>query len=197
VTIKANLNEFQAIAAFCREHSSAPFRFDPLIHLRFDRDETKNKEIRNQRLSPEEIAALERSDEARHNALRKNCEKLILPSKPESAKGYIFSCGAGVSDFVISHNGYIRLCSSLWNPDCMCDLRKRTIQEARETLVPEVRSRQITDRRFIEKCGTCSIVNLCIWCPAHAFLETGYMERHCRYFCETAETRRKSIQRSY
>jgi radical SAM protein with 4Fe4S-binding SPASM domain len=189
VTIKANLNEFQDIAAFCRKHSHASFRFDPLIHLRFDRDETRNSEIRKQRLSPKEIADLERSDEARRQAMAKNCEKLILPLIPETANPYIFGCGAGISDFVVSYNGFYRICSSLWHTDCMCDLRKKTIKDAREKLMPKVRATKSDNPEFIKNCATCALINLCIWCPAHSFLESGHMDTPCRYFCEVAEKR--------
>lgn len=193
VTIQANLDEFVEIAEFCRRHTRDPFRFDPLIHLRFDRDEKRNAEIRKQRLSAEQIAALERLDEARFSALENNCEKLLLTNKPESPNTSIFGCGAGVSDFIVSPSGYYRLCSSLWHPDCMADLRKTTVRQARQALVPKVRSMQSSDPEFIKNCGACALVNLCIWCPAHAFLETGHMDKPCRYFCEVAERRKANL----
>lgn len=193
VTIKANLDEFEQIADFCRKHSSATFRFDPLIHLRFDRDETRNREIRAQRLTPEEIAVLERSDAARFNVLEKNCDKLILPPIPQSANPNLFGCGAGIADFVISYNGFYRLCSSLWHTDCMFDFAKKTVQEIRENLVPKVRSLQSSNPEFIKNCANCSIINLCMWCPAHAFLETGRLDKPCQYFCDVADKRSGNI----
>jgi MoaA/NifB/PqqE/SkfB family radical SAM enzyme len=81
VTIKANFEEFKDIAEFCRKHTRDPFRFDPLIHLRLDQDAKRNQKIRRQRLTAEQIALLERSDEARHNAMKANCDKLILKGK--------------------------------------------------------------------------------------------------------------------
>ncbi len=194
VTIKANVKEFHDIAAFCANHSKEPFRFDPLIHLRFDHDKKRNAEIRRQRLAPEEIAALERSDKARYQAMQNNCDRLILPLCPEEERHYIFRCGAGVSDFVVSHNGLYRLCSSLWHPDSMYDLRKRTILEARKHLVAKVRSTKSANPRFLESCAVCPLINLCIWCPAHSFLETGQMDEPCRYFCDVAASRRQSLQ---
>ena len=41
------------------------YRFDPQLHLRFDGDPVRNAEIRQERLTPEEIVALERADEGR------------------------------------------------------------------------------------------------------------------------------------
>ncbi|BDD87668.1 radical SAM/SPASM domain-containing protein [Desulfofustis limnaeus] len=189
VTIKANLEEFATIAAFCRKHSNAPFRFDPLLHLRFDRDEKQNEEIRNQRLTPEEIAVLECSDKVRFSALTKNCDKLVLSDRIKPEKPYLFTCGAGLSDFVVSYNGNYRLCSSLWHPDCMQDLRNTSVSEAKTSLTSKIRNMQTDSRDFLEKCGVCPLINFCIWCPAHAYLETGVLELACSYFCEVAERR--------
>lgn len=194
VTMKANLSEFSQISTFCRKHSNETFRFDPFLHLRFDQDKRRNQEIQNQRLGPEEIAVLERSDEARHNALLKICERLTSIERRASTTSYLFSCGTGKSDFVVGYNGFYRLCSSLWHPDCMYDLRVKTIREARAVLVPKVRSMQSADPDYLGKCAVCSLVNLCIWCPAHAYLETGHMEKPCQYFCNVAEKRVSSIQ---
>ncbi len=196
VTIKANLGEFQEIATFCRQHSSAPFRFDPLIHLRFDRDEKRNEEIRNQRLSPEEIAVLESSDKARYNALKENCAKLFPYQQPKTESSFLFSCGAGLSDFTVGHNGLYRLCSSLMHTDCMCDLREKSVKDAREILVPKVRLLQSNSNIFLGNCAVCPLVNLCLWCPAHAYLETGNMAHFSQYFCDVAKSRSSNIERS-
>ncbi len=192
VPVQANLGEYDKIAQFCRIHTHAPFRFDPFLHLRFDRDERKNREIRKQRLTPEQIARLEREDERRHNALNNNCAKLIIPDRPQSP--YLFSCGAGLGEFVVSYNGYYRLCSSLWHPNCIYDLKTGSVKDAWQTLVPEVRSMTSDAPEFLNHCARCSLINLCIWCPAHAWLETGRMDQPCAYFCEVAEQRRKNLE---
>ena len=195
VPIQANLEQYPEIAGFCRKHTSRSFRFDPLIHLRFDRDEAKNREIREQRLTAEQIARLEREDEKRHAVLEKNCDTLIMPEPPHRDRPYLFGCGAGLSDFVVSCDGYFRLCSSLWHPDCMYDLKQGTVKEARQTLVPKVRSMTSASPVFADNCAKCSLINLCLWCPAHAWLETGHMEQPCAYFCGVAEERGKIVKK--
>ena len=62
MALRGNLHEMNAIADFCRERTKDYFRFDPVLHLRYDRDPFRNAEIIAERLSPEEIVALERSD---------------------------------------------------------------------------------------------------------------------------------------
>lgn len=196
VPIRANLDEYEAIADFCRQHTKKPFRFDPMLHLRFDRDEKKNENIRRQRLSAEQIAELERADEKRHAALEKNCDKLVMPGRAERGNTYLFGCGAGLSDFVVSYDGYFRLCSSLWHPDCMYDLKKGSVKEARQRFVPKVRSMTSDNPDFLNHCARCPLINLCLWCPAHAWLETGHMDQPCDYFCEVAVERGKNIEKN-
>ncbi len=62
MALRSNLHEIPEIARFCRERTKDYFRFDPFLHLRVDGDPARNEEIKSERLSPEEIVALENSD---------------------------------------------------------------------------------------------------------------------------------------
>ena len=42
---------------------------------------------------------------------------------------------------------------------------------------------------FLARCRACPIINLCLWCPAHAYLETGELDVPVDYFCEVAHAR--------
>lgn len=194
MAIRSNFHEVPAIAAFCRTHTKDYFRFDPQLHLRFDRDEVRNDEIRTERLTPEEIVALEGADEARFSALRKGCDKLINEDFTHIGCDHLFHCGAGNGSFNVSYDGKFRLCSSLWAPETMYDLRRGTLREAWEQLVPKVRDRRSQRREFLERCRRCSIVNLCLWCPAHSYLETGELDTPIDYFCQVARARAAAIR---
>ncbi len=71
MAIRSNLEEIAEISRFCRERTRDYFRLDPLLHLRYDKDLERNEEIKSERLSPEEITALEASDPERFQALQK------------------------------------------------------------------------------------------------------------------------------
>ena len=77
MAIQSNLHEQNEIAEFCRARTKDYYRFDPLLHLRFDGDPVRNDEIRAERLTPEQIVALERADEQRIKAMREQCGTLI------------------------------------------------------------------------------------------------------------------------
>jgi radical SAM protein with 4Fe4S-binding SPASM domain len=193
MALRANLHELTEIARFCRERSKDYFRFDPFLHLRYDGNALRNKEIKGQRLAPEEIVALERADPERWPALQKACEKLILPGDPQARCDHLFICGAGLCSFTVSPEGIFRLCESLWHPDCIRDLRQGGLKEAWEELVLKVREMRSGNREFLEKCRACSLINLCLWCPAHAHLETDRLEAWVEYFCQVTKARSQAL----
>jgi len=193
MALRSNVHELVEIARFCRERTKDYFRFDPLLHLRFDKEHTKNEEIKSERLSPEEIVALERSDPERFQALEKACDKLIVPQFSHTNCNHLFHCGAGNGSFTLSFDGLFRLCSALWYPDCVYDLRKGSLTDAWNNFVLKVKDMRSDRREFLETCRTCQLINLCMWCPAHAHLETGEMDASVVLFCETAHARVEAI----
>lgn len=193
MALRSNIDEFREISEFCRKYSKDFFRFDPVLHLRYDRNADRNAEILLERLTPAEIGGLEQADPERSSSLLKKCDELIMPV-PENTGNYLFKCGSGNSTFSVSYNGIFRLCSSLWHPDCIYDLRKGSLTEAWHSLIPRVRAMQSKKPEFLEKCNVCSLANLCLWCPAHAYLEEGEMDAWCSYFCAVAHTRAELIK---
>ncbi|MEN8154712.1 MAG: radical SAM protein [Acidobacteriota bacterium] len=194
MALKTNIHELPEIAAFCRENTNDYFRFDPLLHLRFDGDQERNKDIINERLSPEEIAKVEQDDPERSESLKKNCDTYIFDQNGHHNCNHLFHCGAGQNSFTVSPEGIFRLCSSLWYPDFTYDLKNGSLKEAWEDFVPKVLATTSDNPEYHNKCHSCSIVNLCLWCPAHAYLETGSPDSWVEYFCDVAHARQKAIE---
>jgi radical SAM protein with 4Fe4S-binding SPASM domain len=194
MAMRSNLHEMPAIREFCERHTKDYFRYDPMLHGRFDGDETRNVMIRAERLTPEEIVALERADAKRFKALEKNCDKLISPDFGHIGCDHLFHCGAGNGSFSIGYDGTFRLCSSLWAPGTTADLRTLRLREAWEKVIPQVRDLRSRKREFLDTCRKCPIINLCLWCPAHSHLETGEMDIRIPYFCAVAHARQEAIQ---
>jgi radical SAM protein with 4Fe4S-binding SPASM domain len=197
MAIQANLREQKAIADFCRKLTKDYYRFDPQLHLRFDGNEARNEEIRTQRLTPEQIVALENADDQRINAMREKCDILINDKFTHYSCDHLFHCGAGNGGFSVSYDGRFRLCSSLWAEGTTYDLRKGTLADAWENFVPRVRDLRSKRKEFLETCRKCALVNLCLWCPAHAHLETGLLDGTTPYFCEVAHRRAENIKGRY
>ena len=195
MTLRSNLKEFPAIARFCRARTKDIFRFDPVLHLRFDGDRVRNRQIRAERLSADETIAIEQADPERSVALKKKCALKELPISPLSGSYHLFQCGAGWDSFAVSSSGFFRLCPSLWHQDCLYDLRRGTLAEAWYDFTPRVRDRTTMNRSFIEYCSICELMDLCSWCPAHAYLECGQMDQWCEYFCRVTHMRAKAFKK--
>ena len=189
MALRSNVQELPAITRFCRERTKDYFRFDPHLHLRFDGNTQRNAEIRAERLSPEEVVAIERADEERFASLVKDCDERTGYEFAHAGCDHLFHCGAGTGSFNVSYDGLFRLCSSLWHPDCVYDLRNGTLADAWHNFVPKVRDMRSRRSEFLEKCHACPIINLCLWCPAHAHLESGRLDAWVEYFCRLAQAR--------
>ena len=194
MALRSNLAELPEIASFCRERTRDYFRFDPLLHLRTDGDAKRNEDIRQERLSPAEIVALEQADPQRFDSMKKGRDDLIVPSFAHHGGDHLFHCGAGSESFYIGYDGTFRLCSSLCHPNCTYDLRKGGLAAAWSDLAPKVRDMRSSRQEFLETCRVCPIVNLCLWCPAHAHLETGELDSPVDYFCRVAHARAATLQ---
>lgn len=194
MAMRSNLKEMPLIAKFCRERTKDYFRFDPLLHLRFDRDEKRNAEIREERLSPDEVVKLEKQDPERFKAMLKDCRDFTTPNASRTNSPLLFRCGAGRGSCSISYDGIFRLCSSLWHPGCIYDLKRGTLADAYNRFVPEVRKMTTANKNFLENCGRCEVINFCLWCPAHSYLETGKIDEPVESFCKTAKAREKMLK---
>jgi MoaA/NifB/PqqE/SkfB family radical SAM enzyme len=196
VAMRANYDEMAAIADFCREHSSEPFRFDPFLHLRYDRDPVRNSEIWAERLNAAEIVALEESNPARLKSVEQECEH-----GPEvdhhTTHDSLFHCGIGkAAGGTITYDGKFLPCGELRHPDCAYDLRRGTLKEAWRVFTPGVMSMKTGNAEYHEHSQNEGHVNLCMSCPAHNFLETGELDNPVDYFCEVAHARERVVERN-
>jgi radical SAM protein with 4Fe4S-binding SPASM domain len=194
MALRSNLDDMEAIATFGRARTKDFYRFDPQLHLRFDGDPVRNAEIKEERLTPDEIVALERADEKRFGAMQSNCDTLINQEFTHIGCDHLFHCGAGSGSFNVGFDGTFRLCSSLWAPDTTVSLREVSLREAWETLIPRVRELRSINIEYLNTCRKCAIVNLCLHCAAHAHLETGMMDGATPYFCAVAHSRAVAIK---
>jgi len=196
MALRSNAGELEAIKDFCKPISNGPFRFDPFLHLRLRPNGKRNRQIRNERLSPQEIVAIELGDKERKNGLLKQvCEEKERAEETVhfNDDNHLFYCGAGKASFTIDAYGFFKLCSSLSHPDCVYDLRKGSLREAWEKFVPKVRAMKTEDEECRKKCLNCPLINLCMWCPATAYLECGKLDRHIEDFCQIAHARVEAL----
>lgn len=185
--MKANASQLNDIAAFCRQKSDQPFRFDPFLQLRIDKDPLKNKQIITQRLTSDEIISIEKNDTQRYQALAAECARNTAPPGPDR----LFNCQAGINSCAVGSDGTFRLCPSLSHPGTTQDLKKVTLAYAWNHFTPELLKTRPTDPAFAAACGSCDKHDVCAWCPAHAALEANQLDSPVPYFCDIAAKRQQ------
>lgn len=195
VAIKSNFEEQAAIAEFCRARTKDYYRFDPQLHLRFDGNPRRNEEIRAERLTVDQVIALENADADRMDKLADNCNVLMNEETGHFGCDHLFHCNAGNGSFNVSYDGLFRLCPSLWAEGTTYDLRKGNLADAWHNFVPAVQDMRSQRKEFLSSCRKCPIVNLCLWCPAHAHLETGALDGSTPHLCAIAHARAENLRR--
>lgn len=194
MALRSNLHEMADIARFCRKHTKDYFRFDPFLHMRLDQNQKRNREIRSERLSPQEIVNLEQSDPERFQALKKACHESPRLESIELTGNRLFRCGIGNESLTLGYNGRLRLCSSLCAPNCMYDLKSGSLTDAWSDFAVKVPELRVQAKEILNTCRSCALINLCQWCPALAHLETGTMDRAVEYFCRVAHARATALE---
>ncbi|MCK5313296.1 MAG: radical SAM protein [Desulfobacteraceae bacterium] len=192
MAIHSNVHEIEEIAEFCSKYSKKKFKFDPFLHKRYDRNEERNKKILSERLNKDEIIGIEHNNFARKNALVEACDHLIFDQDIDSM-GRLFTCGILKNGFEISYDRKLRLCSSLLHPDYVRDLRKMSLMDAYNEIAKNIINARSDNKEFLNKCNKCKIINLCYFCPANSYLETGKLDTPVDYFCENAHARQEAI----
>ncbi len=189
--IKSNYDEHEDIIQFSKVHTKDYSRYDSQLVLRYDRDPDRNREILAERLTPDQIAYLDFCDQKRLDSLLTQLDYEMHKVKlvDDDKQDLLFRCGAGDKGFVVSHDGYLKLCSSLVAPGTIYDWRSGSFEDFWHRFIPEIKALHLDDGWLAENCKKCSLINSCIGCPAHIYLETGSLNGSASYFCEVAHRR--------
>jgi radical SAM protein with 4Fe4S-binding SPASM domain len=188
--LRSNYMEFNEISKYCQRKSFHPFRFDPLLQFRVDRDTARNQKIRIERLTADEIIQIENADEIRRDALLRLCTDMGSRPVFNGSSSQLFRCKAGINSCCIGYDGVFKLCSALANPACTYSLITGSLTDAWNNFAPLLRKMESAKPSFQDKCGKCGIIDWCMWCPAHADLETGKLDEYVPFFCDIAEKRK-------
>ncbi len=189
IALKTNIHQLPEISDFCKAINNSYFRLDPFLRLRIDRNKNRNEEIRNERLTKEEIILLELTDSNRLKALKNLCKELIMQDFSHLQCHHLFHCGGGNWSFTLGYDGKFRMCPLLSHPDCTYDLKEGSLKEAWNNFVPIVKAMESDNNHFLENCRKCPLINICMWCPANAYLETGKLDGSIDFFCNLAHAR--------
>jgi len=152
------------------------FAYDVELFPRLNGD----KSPLQQRLSVDEVRELIEKDVDMRNEYQR-----CLGDSKSALEGHnmkLYRCNVFRRQFFINPFGRLKFCQ-LSNKFSV-DLRKTSFKEGFYKEFPKVAEEKFkTD----SKCITCSLRQLCISCPAKAFLETGNEESPIAYYCQLSK----------
>jgi len=118
--------------------------------------------------------------------------KYIPPDPPSLYREDIFSCSAGVTNFVINPYGEMRLCMDL--PFPKYDLLNGSLNEG-VALLRAYRKECIRPEDYI--CTKCELLPYCSSCPARNYLECGRLNACPPYYKRLAEIAKREIEEKH
>jgi len=122
VATRRNVHELPALVHFCHARVGGKYVIESILPLRFDSDRHRNEEIVAERLSPAEMAAVERSEVQRFRAMPGRRRTAF---RPDDQSPLHRTWG---QDFAVTYDGRLRLRSA--GPEAACDLRQCSLREA-------------------------------------------------------------------
>lgn len=185
VGLKQNKEEVHTIKTFAEKLlGKKKFKFDSFITPKLN----GGKGPCRHRLSPEEIASIEKSDpdmlKQREKEFKKHKSYLREPE-------YKYHCNSWFKQFYITPYGRLRFCHT--TDRYSSDLKKIPFTKGFFHKFPSILAEKYkTD----SKCIYCDLREFCHICPARAYLETGDEETPVPYFCELARMQKARTERT-
>jgi len=164
------------------------------LYLSANHSESRNGEIKSQRLDPADVVDLEqpipltelipgiRGSDLLH------VDNCIVNSRDDRL---FASCIASRRDFHIDPYGYMSFCPFIKDRALRYDLRRGSFREAWDEFIPSIKDYVHGDAEYWENCGTCDLRQNCHWCPVYAYLEHGSYNSKVEYLCSIAKETKK------
>lgn len=147
------------------------------LYLSATQDRSRNKEIKNQRLEPDQIVALNPPD--------------VFDSVTDpggSNKDTFYSvCIFSKQSFHIDPYGGMSVCPYVKDPQLRYSLKTGNFRECWEKFLFAVPHKISENDEYIQNCKTCDNRSYCKWCPAYGFLEEGRHTAKVPYLCRISQ----------
>jgi radical SAM protein with 4Fe4S-binding SPASM domain len=179
MALRQNIREIPLMKGYA-EGLGIPFRFDPMVNSRLDRD----RRPLSARLRPEEIVTLDTEDERRSEGWK----KAFCESAGPSGSGKLYTCGAGLDSFHIDPYGNLSICIMARKESY--NLNTGTFREGWYNYIRNVREREF---RVKTKCTECDLLSSCGHCPGWSQIERGDDESPVDFLCTVAHKRAETF----
>lgn len=190
IPMRINYHQLDDMMALAKSQSPL-FRIGASwLHFSATRNLTKNFEIMRQRLTAEEVVAL---DPPRPE-IQDYIDKSVSYDDRNDNRSCVEKCAALSRKFHIDPYGGMSLCSLLRLPEMRFSIREHRLADIWFEKIPN-RAKLVTANTVTATaCTTCILRSYCHNCPAYSHLETGGIGGQVDYLCEIAKERMEREQ---
>jgi len=150
------------------------------------RSESMNRVIDEQRLTPEQVTAL---DPPNPGYVSKH--KLLNADHREHAAvkddRLLHQCVSTRNSFHIDPYGGLANCIFIKDPALRYNLLDGTFREGWESFIPDIGEKVTGGKEYEENCGSCEKKEYCNWCPVYSWLEHGRYSAPLQYLCDISD----------
>jgi len=159
------------------------------LYLSAKRQPQRNREIIRQRLSPEEVVAIDPARPVLENYIMSNGK--LQPNYSATLGEWLKqSCIMKGRQFHIDPYGGMSFCSFMKDPSLRFSLKEWSFHKIWNELIPSCNLQNHNQDEYADNCGSCNQRETCHWCPAYAYLEKGRLSAPIEYLCKIAKERR-------
>lgn len=182
VVMKDNFGDYGKMVEWA-ESRNIPWRLGASwLYLSAAGDPTKNREIREQRLPPEDVIELDGPLSPLFEGKSEKAEKTIR---------LYAGCIAEKKGFHVDPYGGMSFCSLVKDPSLRYDLKNGTVVKGWDNFIPSVADRIFEGEEYARNCAICGMRRDCPWCPVYAYLEHGRPEARVDYLCSLTRAGRE------
>lgn len=159
------------------------FKYDVMIYPRLNGDKTPCR----YRLSFEEMETVRKSDPDLRKEYEQDLRGSLRKAKGDSSS--LYTCNSWLKSFFINPYGKLKFCE--FSEKLNIDITKGSFKKCFYDRFPCIFNERFqTD----SPCRDCSLREICYYCPARAYLETGKEEGPVAYYCEMAKKTAQRMQ---
>lgn len=191
--MKSNYNDVLYILDYMRNNSKT-YYIDPILIKSRNNTLMKNKDIDEERLTPQQVAEIDNIDKRRiqemiSNPIGYGVGKILFDKS-------IFTCSIINKQIIITYDGYMQLCTNMCGEDFKVSVidvnNSHDLYVKYCHLVDNINDSKKICGDVNNKCKQCVIRTFCHLCPALAKMETGSYTGFLSYYCDIANERYKN-----
>ncbi len=190
--LPSNKNEVNDFTQWAKKisgmHGYLP-AYSMFFHLRYLRDEMKNIEIKNLRISAQDgLKILTRDKIGYIKEMKKFCAKFMRPVGDK-----LFSCGAGMNSGCVDAHGYFQPCLTLRHPNYVYNLKQGSLKDGLKSFYHKIKEGKVKNPVYLKRCAKCFLMGFCSQCPAESWLEHGTLDTPVDYLCDIAHVQARFL----